>query len=214
MSGPSVPSTGAPSAFSASAAVSASEKSVHFVAGSIRDLIVTALQIPDHLIDRKRGGDMRVAYAKYLALVDALSKLSTMSASGTWKHKYTNDDVVEVFMSKSAYFRGHAKTFPLLVLYPAMTKWLENEAGAPADSEVWGHEKQSFEALRRILTSHQTLSPAKGKGKGKGKGKEMEVHSDNSSPILVEKSVSKKDKRKEVLHNKKASSSKGRHGYN
>jgi hypothetical protein len=97
-----------------------------------------------------------------------------------------------------------------------MAQWLENEAGAPADSEVWGHERQSFEGLKRILTGHQTLAAAKGKGKGKGKGKEKEVHRDNSSspPVPVEKTVNKKDKRKEVLHNKKASSSKGRHSHN
>jgi hypothetical protein len=120
VSGPPASSFVVPSASaSASAAVSTS---VHFPAGSIRDLIATALDIPEHLIDCKKGGDIRVAYAKYLALIDALDKLSTMSALGTWKHNNTNDDVVEVFMSKSAYFKSHSKTFPLLDHYPAMVE--------------------------------------------------------------------------------------------
>src|ERR1700683_5561855 len=97
MSGPSASSSMVPSAFtSASAAVSTSAKPVYFPAGSIRDLIVIALGIPDHLIDRKKGGDMRVAYAKYLAVLDALDNLSLMSGSGTWKHNNTHDDVIEV----------------------------------------------------------------------------------------------------------------------
>jgi hypothetical protein len=210
MSGPPASSSVVPSAFtSAPATVSASEQPVYFAAGSIRDLIVIALGIPAHLIDRKKGGDIRVAYAKYLALLDALDKLSTMSASGAWKHNNTNDDVVEVFVSKSVYFRNHAKVFPLLVHYPAMQQWLENAAGAPSDSVVWGNEKHSFDGLDKILTAKQ-----KGKGKGKGKGKE--VHRDDSPPLsipVVKKTATKKDKRKEVIHNKKGNSSKGRHGH-
>ena len=154
---------------------------------------------------------MRVAYAKYLALLDALDKLSTMSALGTWKHNNTNEDVVEVFVSKSVYFRNHAKVFPLLVHYPAMEQWLENADGASADSVVWGNEKHSFDGLNNILTAHQKCSAAKGKEKGKGKEKE-----DGSSlpPIPVEKKTAhKKDKRKQVIHNKKASSSKGCYGH-
>src|SRR5882672_8449030 len=150
MSGPSA--SGSVSAFD----IPALAKPVHFAAGSIRDLIANALGIPEHLIDRKKGGDIRVAYAKYLALVDALDNLSTMSASGTWKHNNTHDDVIEVFMSKSAYFKSHSKTFPLLDHYPAMREWLENKADAPADSEVWGNEKKhTFEALKKILNYHK-----------------------------------------------------------
>jgi hypothetical protein len=242
MSGPSASGSMVPAAFgsmvpaaSAPAAVSALEKPVHFPAGSIRDLIVTALGISEHLISRKKGGDVRVAYAKYLALVDALDKLSLMSASGTWKHTNTNDDVVEVFVSKSVYFKSHAKIFPLLDFYPAMKEWLEKveadiedrtEADiAAADAVVWGSEKHTLEGLRRILTTREKASAVKGKGKGKGKekekergkGKGKEVNRDGSSspPVPVEKkTTNKKDKRKEEIHNKKASSSKGRHGHN
>jgi hypothetical protein len=119
---------------SGSAAVSALENPVHFAAGSIQDLIVTAFGIPEHLIDHKKGEEVHLAYAKYLALVDALDKLSTMSALRTWKHNNTNDDVVEVFMSKSVYFKYYAKIFSLLDHYPAMKKWLKNADGVPADS--------------------------------------------------------------------------------
>ena len=32
-------------------------KPVHFAAGSIQDIITTAFEIPEHLIDCKKGGD-------------------------------------------------------------------------------------------------------------------------------------------------------------
>jgi hypothetical protein len=180
-----------PSAFtSAPAAVSAP---VYFTAGSMRDLIVTALGIPDHLIDRKKGGDMHVAYAKYLAIRDALDNLSLMSGSGTWKHNNTHDDVIEVFVSKSVYFRNHANIFPLLVHYPAMKGWFEKTADtveadrATADAVVWGSEKHSFDNLRKILTAHQNASPVKGKGKRKGKGNEVTRDGSSPPPIPVER---------------------------
>ena len=215
--GPSASSSMVPSA---AAVVSASARPVYFAAGSMRDLIVTALRIPDHLIDHKKGGDMRVAYAKYLAIRDALDNLSLMSGSGTWKHNNIHDDVIEVFVSKSVYFRNHANVFPLLVHYPAMKGWFEKTADtveadrATADAVVWGSEKHSFDNLRKILTAHQNASPVKGKGKRKGKGKEVTRDGSSPPPIPVEKKTSnKKDKRKEVIHNKKASSSKGHHGH-
>ena len=205
MSGPSASGSVVPtSAFD----MPALAKPVHFAAGSIRDLIATALEIPEHLIDRKKGGDIHVAYAKYLALREALDTLSTLSASGTWKQKNTNDDVIEVFVAKSVYFRNHAKVFPLLVHYPPMVQWLLDAVGAPADSVVWGNEKHSFDSLYKILTAKQN-----GKMKGKGKAKEVDGNHSPSLPIPVEKKANKKDKRKEVLQNKKASSSKGRHGH-
>jgi hypothetical protein len=205
MSGPSASGSVVPtSAFD----MPALAKPVHFAAGSIRDLIATTLKIPEHLIDRKKGGDIRVAYAKYVALVEALDNLSIMSASGAWKHNNTNDDVIEVFVAKSVYFRNHAKVFSLLDHYPPMVQWLLDAAGAPADSVVWGNEKHSFDSLYKILTAKQNE-----KGKGKGKAKEVDGDHSSSLSIPVEKKANKKDKRKEVLQNKKASSSKGRHGH-
>jgi hypothetical protein len=61
--------------------------------------------------------------------------------------------------------------------------------------------------LKKILIAHKKLSLVKRKGKGKGKEKEKDDSS--SHPISVEKTAT----RKEVIQNKKASSSKGHHGY-
>jgi hypothetical protein len=55
--------------------------------------------------------------------------------------------------------------------------------------------------LNKILTAHQKHSATKGKGKKKKDGFP-------SPPIPVEKKTANKNKKKEVIHNKKASSSK------
>ena len=79
--------------------------------------------------------------------------------------------------------------------YPAMEKWLANEADDPADSTVWGHERQTFENLKKILKAHAAPATVVSK-----KGKEKEVYPDklSSSPIPVEqkKAGEKKGKKK------------------
>jgi hypothetical protein len=161
---------------------------------------------------------MHVAYAKYLAILNTLDKLSKLATTGTRTHTNTKDDVVEIFVGKFSYFKNHASVFPLLVHSPAMKEWLEETAEpvgdvadiAAAYAVVWGSEKHSFDSLRKILTAHEKAAAVK----GKGKGKEVNRVGSPSPPIPVERrTANKKDKRKEVLANKKASSSKGHHGY-
>jgi hypothetical protein len=187
-----------------------------FQPGSIRDLIVTTLGLSKGLIDRSKPGDIRMAYARYVALVDTLKTLGKMSITGAWTQKYNNDDVIEIFMSKSSYFTNHSPVFSKLNKFPAMEKWLQNGDDAPTDAEVWGYQKQTFENLRKILKSisDPDSGPAPVEKRGKGKGKEKAE--DSSSSIIeepVKKAVQKKtatSKKNKSGGKKKASSSKGR----
>lgn len=169
------------------------------VRGSIQELIVNVLDIPSHLTDRSKS-DIRMAYAKYRAYLDASKTLSKMATSGTWTHKTTNDDVIEVFFSKSMYFKSHSKVFPLLNRYPAMEKWLQNEDDAPSDHTVWGNSKHTFDNLKKILNAHPPPQSAPSRTKGKKGGR-----SDSSSPTPMEKPKVDKGKGKNV--HQKASSS-------
>ena len=152
--------------------VSSSQKSLYwFSAGSIQETIATTLEIPVHLTDRTNH-DLHMSYAKYLAFLEATKTLSKMTTEDAWPHgKLTNDDIIEVFVSKSAYFRSYAKIFPLVKQYPAMQKWLQNEDGAPLVFEVWGNMKQNFENLKVVLDNFVNASAKKDK-KGKGKSHE------------------------------------------
>jgi hypothetical protein len=157
--------------------------------GSIQELIINTLNIPIHLTDHGKC-DIRMAFTKYLACIDAIKTLPKMCQSGTWTHKVpSNDDVIEVFTSKSAYFKNHKKVFPMVSSYPAMEKWLLNADDAPPDHDVWGYKKQTFDNLKGILHAcHEPQLPTKAKGKGGrsdgssleievvGKGKGKEVH--------------------------------------
>lgn len=178
---------------------------------AIQELIISTLDIPTHLTDRsiKVKIDIRMAYAKYLALLDTIRSMSKLVTSGTWTHKtVSNDDIIEIFMSKSAYFKNHSKIFTMVNRYPQMEKWLLNADDAPPDFEVWGYQKHTFEVLRSILSKREVPSsstPVDRKGKGKEKA-DLDL---SSSP---EEKKKKKGTAKTVKGKKKAdtSSRKGR----
>ena len=91
------------------------------VKSAIQELIISTLNIPIHLTDRPRKakGDIRMAYAKYVRLMATLKSMSKLVTGGTWTHEIaTNDDIIEIFMSKSAYFQNHSKVFIMVDRYP------------------------------------------------------------------------------------------------
>jgi hypothetical protein len=108
--------------------------------------------------------------------------MSQLRLSGGWPHKaVTNDDIIAVFFSKSAYFKEHHKIFPMVSNYPGMQKWLRNEEDAPSDAELWGSKKKSFANLKQILLDYENLQRKKkddaaSEKKGSGrKGKERQT---------------------------------------
>jgi hypothetical protein len=62
-----------------------------------------------------------------------------------------NDDFIEVFCSKSNYFRYYKKSFSQVSGHSAMQKWLQNNDDSPSDLEVWDSMKPTFENLQAIL---------------------------------------------------------------
>jgi hypothetical protein len=172
---------------------------------ALQELIISTLNIPIHLTDRSNKGNIRMAYAKYVALLAALNSMSALVTSGTWTHPtVANDDMIEIFMSKSAYFRNHSKVFTMVDRHPQMKKWLLNAIDGPTDYNVWGHQKHTFDVLRAILTP-MPPPPVD----IKGKGKEM-VDLDLSSPPVEKrkkkgaaKALKKKKEKKTDYDDKK-----------
>ena len=110
-----------------------------------------------------------MAYAKYVGLLAALSSMSELISAGTWTHKIVcNDDMIEIFMSKSAYFKNHSKVFTIVDRYPQIKKWLLIAKDSPSDYEVWEYQKHTFDVLKAILTP-MPPPPVDIKGKGKEK---------------------------------------------
>jgi len=176
------------------------------VKSPIQELLISTLNIPIHLTDRsnKTKADLHMAYAKYVALLAALNLMSKLVTAGTWTHQtVVNDDIIEIFMSSSAYFKNHSKVFTMVDRHPQMKLWLLNADGGPSDYDVWGYKKHTFDVLKAILTPMPPPVDIKGKGKEK-------VDLDLSSSLVEkrkkkggEKTAGKKEKKRADYNDKK-----------
>ena len=197
------------SAFTPALAVGAASRSGP-VKSAIQELIISTLNIPIHLTDRsnKAKGDLHMAFAKYVRLLATLKSMSELVTAGTWTHQIVaNDDIIEIFMSKSAYFKNHSKVFTMVNRHPQMKKWLLNADDGPSDYDVWGYRKHTFDVLKAILTPMPPPPPPPVDIKGKGK---EEVNLDLSSPLVEKrkkkgaaKTVGKKEKKRADYNDKK-----------
>ena len=154
-----------------------------------------------NLTDRPPGSvDLRVAYTKYRAVLSTQSTIIRMSGDESWTlRKPKAEEVIEIFVSKTIYHDKYKTLFPLANDYPLLKKWLENDAGAPSNVEVFGEEKSVFtfkdltRFLERVKVEKQgeeelevvvekskkrkakgSISEQKKKKKGKGKAKETD----------------------------------------
>jgi hypothetical protein len=173
---------------------------------AIQELIISALNIPIHLADgsKKHKGDLCMAYAKYVGLLAAPSAMSGLVTAGTWTHQtVANDDIIEIFMSKSAYFKNHSKVFTMVDRHPQMKKWLLNADDGPSDYKVWGYQKHTCDVLKAILTPMPPLVNIKGKWK---ENVDLDL---SSSPVEkrkrkgAAKAVGKKEKKRVDYNDKK-----------
>lgn len=184
-----------------------------------RSRIIMLLEIPIHLVtpkgERKKRdsshSSLRLAYARYLAKLDAGAKYEKMLAAGTWPLARVLDmEIIELFMSKTYWYDYSNKLFPKVAEhYPKMVEWLtsgDNEG--PSDFEVWGEPGPfTWQDLQEWLKREGPKKSGVGEmGKKKGKGKEKaqaEVDSDHRGQRSEEKEREKeKEKRK---HKKKGS---------
>jgi len=167
---------------------------------STQNLIINALGITRSLAQHERG-DIRMAYAKYMTIKDAVKQLNQMKKAGTWTAKLpTLQEISGIFVSKSAFFSNHNRVFPNVPLYPAMEKWLLNEEDVPEDVKVWGNAKHTFGNLDKILKSHGAPSASVKKGgkkkkKGTSSGSEEEVVKGKGKGKAKEKGKGKKERK-------------------
>jgi hypothetical protein len=137
---------------------------------------MTLLGISAHLSARN-DRNIRLAYEKYKAYLQASQTLSKMK-DGSWPGKKPSTiDLIEVFVSKSMWFSHYRPAFSKVADYSEMVKWLEDSDDKGTNLEVWGVEKESYSLtdLRKFV-DNGTLAEKKGKGKKKdvseGSGKQ------------------------------------------
>jgi hypothetical protein len=119
-------------------------------------------------VDR-RNSNLRTAYAKYLAYLDAQKALAKIVTEGKWilAKQPTGENLIEVFISKSAFFKNYIPLFPQVHDHPLLHLWLKNDEDVPSDMEAWGVQKNVY--MFRDLEDYFVRMKKKGKG-GKASG--------------------------------------------
>ena len=171
------------------------------VSNPFRAQLVAHLNIPPHLTDRSEP-TLPVAYQRYLAYHEACKTLDQKIAAGTWTGKKPSKvDMVEIFISKSMWWRYYNATFSKVSQFPLLLEWLENGEDAPKDLDVWGYEKSaySFKDLQAFLDNGGPVVPTKG---SKSKLKRESVGQDRKGK-RKEVEQEKKGKRKEIKSDSK-----------
>ena len=163
--------------------------------------VIGVLNIPPYLLARKEV-DLRMAYQKYLAVIAAKKRISEMTLAGTWPLETPlQNQIIEIFISKSVWFKHYAPFFPKLDRFPQMLKWLEGGDDAPADEATWGHFRTSysFSDLKHYFGRPErgpTPIPSSSKaGHSRSSKRKARYSSDAPSPSKAESS--KKPRRKE-----------------
>ena len=210
----------APSSVAEPAASGAGSNETPYIKGPMQRILIETFDIPAHLTHRQKVSDLRVAYAKYLAIQDVVERLGQMELAATWTHKKpVLEEIVQVFMSKSGYFNRPRQFFPYISVIPGMKEWLANKEGAPATAEVWGDKKPSYTSLEEILDQYNGSSGKKGekgkKGKKGNKGKKKQqdapsIHSSEEEVVIKGKGKGKAKMAGSGSKKKKAGSSKSR----
>lgn len=141
-----------------------------FAPDSIQATIATTLKIAPGLLDRSKR-DIRLAYAKYEAIHDSIRQITLMASAGTWTQKVpSNDDFIEVFVSKSNYFRYYNTIFARVPNGSSIQKWLRGDSDASSSDNVWGSKKPTFDNLKVLLDDLDGDGKKSG-GRKKTKGK-------------------------------------------
>ena len=73
--------------------------------------------------------------------------LAKIVKGGKWplQKKPKGEDLIEVFVSKSTFFRSYQPHFPRIRdEFPVLHHWLVNDGDVPTDQEAWGFRKTSY----------------------------------------------------------------------
>ncbi|KAF8987412.1 hypothetical protein BDQ17DRAFT_1435649 [Cyathus striatus] len=94
-----------------------------FELDSVQYKIASAFNVSKGLCERNVKKDIRISYQKYLAIHNIFAKFPGMIANNIWKEKRpSNDDIIEVFMSKSTYYFYYSNPFSMVPQIPGLDK--------------------------------------------------------------------------------------------
>jgi hypothetical protein len=129
-------------------------------------------------------GSIHWCYQRYLAHGEADKLLEKMCAADAWPGKRPGKvELVEVFISKSVWFKSYTPLFPQVKNYHDLLLWLEEDCYALLDVEVWGYEQATYDFndlwtfLKRggpaiVKNESEEEVPKKRKGKDRDRGED------------------------------------------
>ena len=144
----------------------------------LRNRLVEELGIVVFFTNRSQTG-IRFCWGRYLAITKAIEQAQITSKASRWPSDlpaFSEVLIVEVFISKSAWYNQKNAFATVKKSYSSMVEWLDREGSdEDEDREVWGdyREKYTLEDLKEYLdlggrlkrTQRSSHSPNKGKGK-------------------------------------------------
>lgn len=162
-----------------------------------RRSMVDVLNIHPRLLPRKKSASLRLSYQKYLAILSTKKRIESMIDNGTWTLDLPSEiDIIEIFISKSVYYRSYPTTFGKMDQHPRLRRWLEDENDTPSDYSVWGFTRApNFGDLTRYL-SEPEATPIPHPQSSQQVKRKARQYSDVTSPAHAgpSKKARKKDK--------------------
>jgi hypothetical protein len=123
---------------------------------ALRERLVEELGIDVFFTNRSKTG-IRFCWGRYLAIAQALEQAQTTFKAGSWPSDlpaFNDVLIIEVFISKSAWYNQKNNFAAIQKNYPDMVAWLEQDmSDEDEDREVWGEhrEKYTLEDLKEYL---------------------------------------------------------------
>jgi ribulose kinase len=152
----------------------------------LRDRLIEELGINILFTDRTKTG-IRFCWGRHTEISQAIDLARSISDAGNWPVDLPNFIealIVEVFISKSAWYKYKSHFSLVKKHYPDMIDWLNQElTGEEEDKDVWGdyRSKYTLEDLKEFLdlggrlkktrkqsrhsSDEEDNTPTKGKGK-------------------------------------------------
>ena len=156
------------------------------MSAALRDRLVEELGIDGYFTNRTKTG-IHFCWGRYLAITKAIEQAQVTSKAGSWPSDlpaFNDVLIVEVFISKSAWYNQKNNFALVQKHYPGMVEWLDQDiSDQNEDVEVWGEyrDKYTLEDLKEYLdfggklkrsrmgsrarSSDDDRLPNKGKGK-------------------------------------------------
>jgi hypothetical protein len=156
------------------------------MSAALRDRLAEELGIDNYFTNRSKTG-IRFCWGRYLEITKATEQAKATAKAGSWPSDlpaFNEVLIIELFVSKSAWYNQKNNFAVVQKHYPDMVAWLDQDSSDQIeDEEVWGEfrEKYTLEDLKEYLdmggrlkrtrthsrpqSSDDERLPNKGKGK-------------------------------------------------